>query len=82
MDSFENKEANQKSARLVIKDDLPYYIEYFHSSHEQGRSDASERFRFVEINTDRCVEIPKSFLTFCQENGIEPLVENEHLHYV
>ncbi|MDE7079659.1 MAG: hypothetical protein K2O95_06055, partial [Clostridia bacterium] len=58
------------------------YIEHIYSSHRQGRSDSSERFEFIEINTNRYVEIPKSFITFCQVEGIEPLVENEHLHYV
>ena len=36
----------------------------------------------IEINTNRYAEIPKSFIDFCKEQGIEPLEENEHLHYV
>ncbi len=35
-----------------------------------------------EINTNRYVEIPKSFIDFCKEQGIEPPEECEHLHYV
>lgn len=36
----------------------------------------------IEINTNRCAEIPKSFIDFCKEQGIEPLEECEYLHYV
>ena len=81
-DSVRNREANQKSARLVIKEGVPNYVEHWYSSHERGRSNVSERFEFLESNTDRYVEIPKSFITFCQIQGIEPLEENDHLHYV
>ncbi|MDE7070730.1 MAG: hypothetical protein K2O86_01985 [Clostridia bacterium] len=81
-DSLSNREANQKSARLVIKDGVPNYVEHWYSSHERGRSNVSERFEFIEINTDRYVEIPKSFITFCQIHGIEPLEENQYLRYV
>lgn len=38
--------------------------------------------KVLEINTERYVEIPKSFVDFCKEQGIAPLAENEHLHYV
>ncbi len=36
----------------------------------------------LEINTERYVELPKSFIEFCEKQGIEPLEENAHLHYV
>ncbi|MBD5099840.1 MAG: hypothetical protein HDT29_00830 [Clostridiales bacterium] len=80
--SFYNEEAKQKSASILIRDGIPNYIEHWYDSAEQGRSNVSERFEFLEINTDRYVEIPKSFITFCQVQRIEPLQENEHLRYV
>ncbi len=46
------------------------------------RSAAYERLKIKEINTNRYVEIPKSFIDFCKEQGIEPPEECEHLHYV
>ena len=36
----------------------------------------------IEINTNRYAKIPKSFIDFCKEQGIEPPEECEHLHYV
>ena len=80
--SFDNEEAKQKSARILISDGSPNYVEHWYDSAEQGRSNVSERFEFLEINSDRYVEIPKSFITFCQLQGIEQLEENEHLRYV
>lgn len=38
--------------------------------------------KILEINTNRYAEIPKSFIDFCKEQGIEPPEECEHLHYV
>lgn len=35
----------------------------------------------IEINTNRYVEIPKSFIDFCKEQGIDPPEECEYLHY-
>lgn len=46
------------------------------------RSSAFERLKVKEINTNRNVEVPKSFIDFCKAKGIEPPKENEHLHYV
>lgn len=42
----------------------------------------TNRIEFVEINSDRFIEIPKSFVTFCAKNDIDAPEENEFLHYV
>lgn len=43
---------------------------------------STQMLRPIEINTDWCVDIPKSFLDFCKEKGIEPLEENGRIRYV
>lgn len=78
-----NKRTNVKSASLIIENNIPKIIEYWPESSVMGwRLLKSQRFEFLEINTNRYAEIPKSFIDFCKEQGIEPLEENEHLHYV
>ena len=57
----------------------PIIISGAFRNHHCGRP---KLIKDIEINTDRYVEIPKSFIDFCKEQGIEPLEENEHLHYV
>lgn len=76
----------QKSADMLIKNGKPWRINYYNETFPDGsgraRSTSSEQIEFVEINTARVAEIPKSFLDFCEKEGIEPLKENEHMRYV
>ena len=65
------------------ENNIPKIIEYWPESSVMGwRLLKSQRFEFLEINTNRYAEIPKSFIDFCKEQGIEPPEECEHLHYV
>ncbi len=57
----------------------PIIISGAFRNHHCGRP---KLIKDIEINTDRYVEIPKSFIDFCKEQGIEPPEECEHLHYV
>ena len=47
-----------------------------------GHTGRPKLIKNIEINTNRYAEIPKSFIDFCKEQGIEPPEECEHLHYV
>lgn len=72
------------SANFFIKDGKPWRVDYYPPYYSAGRVRAQQSVRldFLEINTDRVAEIPKSFLKFCEKEGIEPLQENEHLRYI
>lgn len=72
------------SANFFIKDGKPWRVDYYPPYFYRGRVRAQQSVRldFLEINTDRVAEVPKSFLKFCEKEGIEPLQENEHFRYV
>lgn len=76
----------QKSADLLIKNGKPwrinYYNEIFPDENGNSRAQNSEQIEFLEINSDRVVQIPKSFLKFCEKAEIEPPKESEHLRYI
>lgn len=81
---FKIKPKYAVSACFYIKEGKPLHIDYYPSyfPERRVRSQQSVRLDFLEINTDRVAEVPKSFLKFCEKEGIEPLQENEHLRYV
>lgn len=75
----------QISAQFFIKKGKPWRINYYPAylpDNGRVRGANSEQLEILEINTDRVAEVPISFLKFCEDNGIEPLKENEHLRYV
>ncbi len=83
-DRMSNKtKSKYKSASLTLQNNVPkllvYWPDYDIAAHQWP---VPQHFEFLEINTDRYVEIPKSFIDFCKEQGIEPPEECEHLHYV
>ncbi len=57
-------------------------VSYRSNSFSKGEFTSTNRLEFVEINSDRFIEIPKSFVTYCAKNNIEAPEENEFLHYV
>ncbi len=81
--TYDNKSPKSKSVFLILKNNTPKIIEYY-PGYDVGKRKSiyNQKFEFLEINTDRYVEIPKSFIDFCKEQGIEPPEECEHLHYV
>ncbi len=83
-DRMSNKtKSKYKSASLTLQNNVPKLLvcwpDYDIVAHKWP---VPKHFEFLEINTNRYAEIPKSFIDFCKEQGIEPLEENEHLHYV
>ncbi len=72
---YGGKTSKYKSCSLTLKRGVPKHI-------TKWTSNVSERFEFLEVNTSKCAEIPKSFIEFCEQEGIEYPEENEHLHYV
>lgn len=64
------KNPNKVTTKLAIKDNMPLYI-----------STEDRRIDFTEINIDKYIEIPKSFLDFCKKEKITPPEENNFLHY-
>lgn len=71
-----------KDTKILLKDGVPVYIDHWTERGSDGESVNTQRFFFHEINTDKKVGIPRSFLDFCEEKGIEPLKEGEHLYYL
>ena len=72
-----------KSASLTLQHNVPKLLIYWPGYNMAIKKQTlPQHFEFLEINTNRYAEIPKSFIDFCKEQGIEPLEENEHLHYV
>lgn len=80
---LEEKWGNKKykDTKIVLENGTPIYIDYWSERGSDGESVNSQRFNFYEINTDRSVGIPRSFLDFCDENCIEPLKESKHLYF-
>lgn len=82
---MKNKERRAKLDKLeqAIDEELSYdtYEDY---PDENGRSRAqnSEQIEFLEINSERVVQLPKSFLKFCEQAEIEPPKESERLRYI
>lgn len=82
---MKNKERRAKLDKLeqAIDEELSYdtYEDY---PDENGRSRAqnSEQIEFLEINSERVVQLPKSFLKFYEQAEIEPPKESEHLRYI
>lgn len=72
-----------ESANLVLKGDIPLYIENIKIDTAPGNHGVfQQRFIFKEVNSGVSVALPESFKEFCEENVIKPLEEGEHLYYI
>ncbi len=69
--TFNFKDGNLKSIDLFIS--FHHIDTTWHKKHHYLRID--------EMNTIHCTNVSKSFIDFCNEQGIEPPAECEHLHY-
>lgn len=83
---FKGRSRYEKSADLLIKNGKPwrinYYDEMFPGKYGRSRAQNSEQIEFLEINSERVAQIPKSFLKFCEQAEIEPPKESEYLRYI
>ncbi len=81
--SSNDTKSKYKSASLTLANGIPKLIIHWPGYNMAYRkNEFPQHFEFLEINTNRYAEIPKSFIDFCKEQGIEPPEECEHLHYV
>lgn len=78
------KELRKKITVMHLKDGVLQSIEHckLHYDEYRPRINAVDLLTVLEINTMRSCDIPKSFLGFCDSNGIDFPKENEYLYFV
>lgn len=84
-----NHKCKHKHASLLTQNGTPIFIECFVTRmmpmKRNGLQSVPRRIKrridFVELDTDKYCEIPKSLIDFCKKNKIEPPEESKFLHY-
>lgn len=79
----------RRRASLVTKNGKPIFLECFVIRMMPMKRDGLQtvprrikrRIDFVELNTDKYFEVPKSLIDFCKKNNINPPEESKFLHY-
>lgn len=78
----------KKCGNLMIENGKPVFIEcivkrkvYARNSFRKVICDFKRRIDFVEFNTEKSIEIPKSVFKYCKKKKIDPPDESKHLHF-
>lgn len=78
----------KKSGSLMIENDKPVFIECivyrtgYTSNFVKRKFPCNRRIDFVEFNTNKCINLPKSLIRYCKKKKIEPPEESDFLHLV
>ena len=80
---------NKTKIKLTVKNRNPVCIHYRESLNEtSGLLEPLEkdtvynrRINFISFNVDKYIEIPRSFITYCEKEDIEPPQESDLIHY-
>lgn len=80
---YKERRAKLGKSEKAIDEELLYDTdENYPDKYGRSRAQNSEQIKFLEINSERVAQIPKSFLKFCEQAEIEPPKESEYLRYI